>query len=262
MDGKHWLPWVAALFSLVMALVANHQYAQRQAALVRSFTAPAEAKQGPPTAPSMAREGLPLNNPAGIRWQDRRRDKWQQPEKVIAAIGLKPGDVVADVAAEWGYWTWLLSAAVGPTGTVYAVDIDPAARDFLRARIQAEPPAYQNIREVLSKMDDICLPEGCLDYALLCEAHFPWNRDYPREAKACLTSLYRAIKPGGSLAVIEGRSNPDRSIGALSFERLREPFEAVGFRFDRKYDFLYRRPGGPAGPDDLQDEHFVIFRRP
>ncbi|MGH7887023.1 MAG: methyltransferase domain-containing protein, partial [Candidatus Binatia bacterium] len=52
------------------------------------------------------------------------RDQWQQPDRVIATLKLRPGDQVADLGAGGGYFTFKLAKAVGPTGKVYAVDID------------------------------------------------------------------------------------------------------------------------------------------
>src|SRR4051812_47057700 len=54
-------------------------------------------------------------------------DGWRQPDAVIAALGLSPGQVVADVGAGKGYLSGRLARAVGPTGRVVATDIDPDA---------------------------------------------------------------------------------------------------------------------------------------
>jgi len=52
------------------------------------------------------------------------RDEWQKPEEVIKALSIQPGDHVADLGSGSGYFTFRLADAVGPTGKVYAVDID------------------------------------------------------------------------------------------------------------------------------------------
>jgi len=63
------------------------------------------------------------------------RDSWQQPDRVIEALGLEPGDHVADLGSGSGYFTLRLAQAVGPTGKVYAVDVDEAMNDYLRERV-------------------------------------------------------------------------------------------------------------------------------
>src|SRR5574341_1008495 len=52
------------------------------------------------------------------------RDGWQRPEEVLRAVGVRPGDHVADLGSGGGYFTFRLAKAVGPTGKVYAVDVD------------------------------------------------------------------------------------------------------------------------------------------
>ena len=71
--------------------------------------------------------GLLFAGCAGLKqcaYRGNNRDQWQQPEKVIAALQIRPGDQIADLGAGGGYFTFKLANAVGPTGKVYAVDID------------------------------------------------------------------------------------------------------------------------------------------
>ncbi|MBI5380192.1 MAG: class I SAM-dependent methyltransferase, partial [Nitrospirae bacterium] len=53
------------------------------------------------------------------------RETWQQPEQVVKALGLKPGQAVADVGTGSGYFLPWLSRAVGSEGVVYGVDVQP-----------------------------------------------------------------------------------------------------------------------------------------
>src|SRR5260370_36463777 len=67
--------------------------------------------------------------------QERRtpeRDRWQMPSEVLAALGLKPGEVVADIGAGSGYFTMRFARAVGPEGRVYAVDIAARVLEYLK----------------------------------------------------------------------------------------------------------------------------------
>src|SRR5688500_5429049 len=78
-----------------------------------------ERSSGP--APRV-RSVAPLFDPALAHslLEGPERDRWQQPERIVRALGLRPGDTVADVGAGSGYLLPYLSRAVGPTGTVYA----------------------------------------------------------------------------------------------------------------------------------------------
>jgi predicted methyltransferase len=59
-------------------------------------------------------------------FDDPARAAWQKPAEVVAALGLEPGMVVADVGAGTGYFMRLLATAVGPRGTVFAAEVEPA----------------------------------------------------------------------------------------------------------------------------------------
>ena len=62
------------------------------------------------------------------------RDRWQQPEVVIHSLSLQPGNHVADLGAGGGYFTFRLADAVGPTGKVYAVDIDKGNLEYIASQ--------------------------------------------------------------------------------------------------------------------------------
>src|SRR5512143_1493294 len=84
------------------------------------------------------------------------RDRWQQPERVIDALGVRPGERVADLGAGGGYFTFRLADAVGPTGRVYAVDVDPDLLAYLRERAARE--GRSNVEVIEATADDPHLP--------------------------------------------------------------------------------------------------------
>ena len=174
------------------------------------------------------------------------RDQWQQTGRILTTMGLRSGQVIADIGSGSGYFSWHFSRVVGPQGRVLAVDVDPQAISFLKRRIQRDPPPYSNIQVIASREDDVCLPPASIDWAFLCEAHFFVEPINPN-AGPCLDSLYRALRPQGRLAVIEGRYDPRR--GRVDSNRLAAPFIRAGFTKVGQYEFLDK-------------EHFVIFSRP
>lgn len=171
------------------------------------------------------------------------RDKEQRPDEVMQRMGLRPGQTIADVGAGSGYFAWHFSKAVGPTGKVLAVDIDPNAIDFMRRRLKMSPPVFPNVRLVTSTFDDVMVKPVSLDWAFLCETHFFIEGD--PSSMACLRTIRRALKPGGKVAVIELKDDPAR--GSVSFERLLDAFLKAGFALDSTHD-LYAH------------EYFVIFK--
>ena len=69
----------------------------------------------------------------GARDAGDDRDEWQQAERVVTALGLAPGQKIADLGAGGGYFSFRLAEAVGPTGKLYALDIDEEMNERLEA---------------------------------------------------------------------------------------------------------------------------------
>jgi cyclopropane fatty-acyl-phospholipid synthase-like methyltransferase len=170
------------------------------------------------------------------------RDGWQQPERVIQALELKPGETVADIGAGGGYFVFRMARTVGPTGKVYAVDIDA---DMVRhVAEQAKRDGLSNIETVLAAPDDPKLPAAGVDLILLVNTyHHIGNRaDYFRRVSATL-------RPQGRLAVIEFRAEGwlARWFGhATAAETIRSEMESAGYRLAQRHEFLPR-------------QHFLVF---
>ncbi|MDX1385754.1 MAG: methyltransferase domain-containing protein, partial [Thermoanaerobaculia bacterium] len=94
-------------------------------------------------------------------YEDPGRDGWQQPARVVEALGLEPGDRVADVGSGSGYFTLRLAAAVGPEGRVYAADVDEEMNDYLRERLREE--GVVNVEVIDAQYGDPLLPDGSID---------------------------------------------------------------------------------------------------
>src|SRR5215470_12095208 len=94
-----------------------------------------------------------------------RRKKWQKPSAVVRALGLRRGQVIAEVGSGPGYFTPRLARAVGPSGHVYALDPEPAVLDVMRKRIKEA--GVKNVTPVLSRDDDPLLPQGRCELAVI-----------------------------------------------------------------------------------------------
>lgn len=130
------------------------------------------------------------------RQENPERAAWQRPAAVIRALGLRAGQVVADIGAGPGYFALRLARAVGPSGHVYAVEPEPVILDVLRDRIGAA--RARNVTPVLGRADDPLLPAGRCDVALIVDAyhHFP-------DGPAFLRRVARALRPNGRLVNID-----------------------------------------------------------
>jgi ubiquinone/menaquinone biosynthesis C-methylase UbiE len=117
-------------------------------------------------------------------------------DEVVARLGLRPGSTVADIGAGAGAFEGALSAAVTPTGTVYAVDIEQGLLDHIAAR--AKTLGLSNVRVVLGKYTDPALPVRNIDVALIFDVlHHIKDRD------VYLKNLAGYLAPGGRIAVVD-----------------------------------------------------------
>jgi ubiquinone/menaquinone biosynthesis C-methylase UbiE len=165
------------------------------------------------------------------------RDRWQQPKIVIHSLSLQPGNQVADLGAGGGYFTFRLADAVGPTGKVYAVDIDKGNLDYIAN--QAAKRGYHNVETVLAKLDDPLLPEGKVDLVFSCNTyhHLTDRTEYFQSA-----AYY--LRPGGRIAIIDlaGKSWLFRFLGHWTAkEASRREMEAAGYTVANDFDFLTRQ---------------------
>ncbi|MDO8478402.1 MAG: class I SAM-dependent methyltransferase [Candidatus Rokubacteria bacterium] len=103
---------------------------------------------------------------AALRRQlNPRRATWQKPAVLVRALGLRRGQVVAEIGSGPGYFTPRLARAVGPSGHVYAVDPEAAVLNVLRRRMARM--GVRNVTPVLGRDDDPLLPRGRCDVAVL-----------------------------------------------------------------------------------------------
>jgi tRNA A58 N-methylase Trm61 len=135
-------------------------------------------------------------SPAAGQSGSSARDKIEQPDKVMAATGVKPGMVIGEVGAGSGYFTFWLAKGVGGSGKLYANDIDRSALDQLEARRDAEKAA--NIETILGTVDDPLFPAGALDMVFIVNAF----HDLARPVEL-LANLRPALKPGATVVIMD-----------------------------------------------------------
>jgi ubiquinone/menaquinone biosynthesis C-methylase UbiE len=138
------------------------------------------------------------------RFETESREIYHQREKIVAAVGLKPGMKVADIGAGTGLFTVPFAKAVGTGGQVYAVEI---ARNFLtHIRARAVKAGATNVETVLCTDRSVELPEGSVDLAFICDVYHHF--EFPQDS---LASVHKALKPGGELVLIDFKRIPGES---------------------------------------------------
>jgi uncharacterized protein (TIGR01244 family) len=138
---------------------------------------------------------------AGILLMETR-DALEEPEKTLDLLGLKDGDIVADLGCGNGYYTLRLAKRVAPTGRVLAVDIQQGMLDQLQARMTEAGIA--NIQPILGTPDDPRLPAGAVNWILLVDVYHEFS-----DPQAMLAKIRAALAPGGKVALLEYRKEQD-----------------------------------------------------
>ena len=137
------------------------------------------------------------------QFDDPKRDEWQQPDKVVAALELAPGMTVADIGAGTGYFEARLSKAVGDSGKVIAVDLEADMVRYLRERAVKEKTPNVEARQAAS--DDPKLGAASVDRILIVDT---WHHIPEREAYS--KKLAGALKPGGAVFVVDFTQETDK----------------------------------------------------
>ena len=177
-------------------------------------------------------------------FDDPSRDDWQKPSEIVAALAIRPGQRVADLGTGTGYFLKRLSQAVGPGGTVYAVDSSAAMIEHVRKRAADEGLA--NVRPVVCPADAPGLPAASADLILVVDTwhHIDARLDY-------LERLREALAPGGRVAVVDFRKDVPPPPGPPVEHRLDravviEEFRARGWQLVEE-------------PRVLDHQYFLVF---
>lgn len=191
------------------------------------------------------RQIAPVMSVAHADWLTRPdRDAEEQPDRVVRELEIKPGSTVADLGAGVGYFTWRLAGAVGDTGKVIAVDIQPGMLERLKQNL-AERDIH-NVETVLGAEDDPHLPAGQVDLVLLVDVYHELQ-----QPDLTMEHVRRSLKPDGRVVFIEYRkedpSIPIQPLHKMSVREVRDEVEPMGFRFVELKSFL-------------PTQHIIIFQ--
>jgi ubiquinone/menaquinone biosynthesis C-methylase UbiE len=186
--------------------------------------------------PISGRIFAPTMGVAGAGWLERpERESEEAPSKAIEVLDLKPGMVVADIGAGSGYYSSRMAKRVGPTGHVYATDIQQGMIDLLERRIKSE--SLTNMTTVLGGMDDPKLLPHSIDLAIMVDVYHELQ-----SPQAFLQRLKPAFKPGGRLVLLEYRKEdpqiPILELHKMSIAEVREELEAEGYVMDKVIEIL------------------------
>lgn len=165
------------------------------------------------------------------------RDQWQKPHAVIRALGIAPGDRIADLGSGGGYFTFRLARATGPKGRVYAVDIDKGMVDYVSNRARQE--GLSNIEVILARPDDPQLPQSAIDIVFTTNTyHHLENRP------AYFAKVGKYLRQGGRIAIVEFSGKhwlPFLGSHYTSGQVIKSEMNDAGFALQREFDFLSKQ---------------------
>jgi len=194
----------------------------------------------------MGREIAHVMGYQGAEWLERpERIEEERPDQVVEQMKLKSTDVVADVGAGTGYFSFRISRVV-PQGKVFAVDLQPemlAVIEKRKKQLKAE-----NVVPLRSAEADAKLPENSVDVALLVDVYHEFS--FPREM---MLSVVKALRPGGRVVQIEYRGEdpnvPIKRLHKMTVAQARKEMAAIGLAWKETKDFL-------------PQQHFLVYEKP
>lgn len=169
------------------------------------------------------------------------RDQYQQPEKVIEALNLKPGMVVIDIGAGSGYFTRRLAESVGDKGQVIAIDVEQKMLNYNKRELEKLGIANR-VRFILAESEGPTFSGNNADIVFLCDVyhHLEDQVDY-------LVNTKPALAPTGRVVIIDYYN--DARSGTLGFskqhlvsrEQVIKDMEQAGFTLSKEHTFLPRQ---------------------
>ena len=168
-------------------------------------------------------------------WLNRPgRVEEEQPDAVVANMGLQPDDVVADIGAGSGYFSFRIARQV-PQGRVMAVDIQPEMLALIRERQREE--GVDNIEPVQGAIDDPRLPPESIDAAIMVDAYHEFSHPFEM-----MNGIVNALRPGGRVFLLEYRgedpSVPIRPLHKMTEEQVVKEMLVFDLEWTDTLDFL------------------------
>ena len=197
------------------------------------------AAQTPGVHPISGRRFAPVMGYQGADGLERaEREDEEAPDVALNVLKIAKGSAVADIGAGSGYITEKLAARVGPSGRVFANDVQPQMLDLLARRLARRK--ITNVTLVQGDIDDPRLADASVDVEIMVDVYHEFSRP-----QAMLRHLRDALKPGGRLVLLEYRKEdptiPIRPEHKMSVAEAKLEVEAEGFALAKADESLPRQ---------------------
>ena len=180
-------------------------------------------------------------------WLERpERESEERTDLLVDALPLKAGDVVADIGAGTGYFSWRMAKRIGENGKVFAVEIQQEMLDLLMVNMQKRGVAGI-VKPVLGTVHDPKLPDASTDLILLVDVYHEF--DFPYEMTR---AMVKALKPGGRLVLVEYRGEdpqvPIKKLHKMTEAQVKKEMAIHPIKFEKTLTML-------------PQQHVIIFRK-
>jgi ubiquinone/menaquinone biosynthesis C-methylase UbiE len=194
----------------------------------------------------LGREIAQVMGHEGADWLERsEREEEERPSVLLEALKIRPGDVVADIGAGSGYFSWRMARLAGAQGRVMAVDVQPEMLELLSRNMAVRQ--VTNVVPVLGTITNANLPVRSIDIALLVDVYHEVS--HPKEM---IESLCQALRPGGRLVLVEYRAEdpnvPIKLLHKMTAAQVRNEMAMQPLDWVETLEVLPR-------------QHIIIFRR-
>lgn len=180
-------------------------------------------------------------------WLERpEREEEERTDLLVDALKLRPGEVVADIGAGSGYFSWRMARLIVPDGKVYAVDIQQEMLDLIMKNMAKR--RVKNVEPVLGTTTDPKLPAEAVDTMLMVDVYHEF--DYPYEM---VDSMLRGLKPGGRIVFVEYRGE-DPSVPIKAVHKMTEAQV-------KKEMAVFPQLAWEQTLEALPQQHIIIFRK-
>ena len=208
-------------------------------ALLAVVLASSLAAQTPGVHPISGRRYAPVMGYQGAPWLERgEREEEEAPDIALDVLKIPKGATVADIGAGSGYITVRLAARVGPTGRVFANDVQPQMLNLLSRRLSNAK--ITNVTLIEGTLDDPKLPPASVDMAMMVDVYHELS-----QPQTMLRHLRESLKPGGRLVLLEYRKEdptvPIKPEHKMSVAEARMEVEAEGFTLSKVDEALPRQ---------------------
>jgi ubiquinone/menaquinone biosynthesis C-methylase UbiE len=182
----------------------------------------------------------------GAGWLERAsREVTEQPDRVIKSLNLKSTDVVADIGAGTGYFSFRISPVVSQ-GKVLAVDVQPEMIKVLNGLKRDRK--ISNVQPIQGTITNPNLPTAAVDLVLMVDTYHEFS--HPREM---MQAIVKCLKPGGRVVLLEYRGEdpnvPIKPVHKMTQDQVRKEMAAVQLIWKETKDFL-------------PYQHLLIFVKP